>query len=478
MFRHDQHEQLVVLDAELEPEAAAADRVERRIRPGAIARPGQQHAVAALAAEKEAGLEDPRADHHGLGPAQQVLRIMRHRLRHHVLHRQRGAIDQASAARPAYWPNIPPAPASPARKLPRTGSCVCLSLHRGCIGRPAESATARYPPAGGRSTCAMRGAPLAWPHPAAARRTLCHQTFHHVTPRHRPAEGYPTDDHPSAHQPDQPPQPGHRGRFPGRLPAHRHRPRADRARKHLRSGPPHQNAPHRRAPRRTPLFPEGPGHRRVVRRLHLHGPGYRESVRRPARLRRIDLRQLRPRPAVQQDRPRLRPQPHAGPGAVHRLHPPDDHPPVRLPRQTRPRPENLGRSQQTRTHRRLRYRLPARDRRPALLPESQPRRLQDARRVHTRAAIRPRRRAHPGGPARSVHRRQEPVPRALLPADQPDRCAAKLPRPAARTRHPLPRSDRRLARHEPRHRPVARMDAGGAGKFGVTRDQVPPTLTF
>ena len=46
-------QQLAVLDAELEAQAAADDREERRIRPCAVAGAGQQDAAAARAGEEE-----------------------------------------------------------------------------------------------------------------------------------------------------------------------------------------------------------------------------------------------------------------------------------------------------------------------------------------------------------------------------------------------------------------------------------------
>ena len=60
----------------------------------------------------------------------------------------------------------------------------------------------------------------------------------------------------------------------------------------------------------------------------------------------VHLRQLGARSAVQQGRSRLRAEPDAAARAVDRLHPPDDHPSVRLRRAQGPRSEDLGRHQQ------------------------------------------------------------------------------------------------------------------------------------
>ncbi len=68
---------------------------------------------------------------------------------------------------------------------------------------------------------------------------------------------------------------------------------------------------------------------------------------------------------------------------------------------------------------------------------------------------------------------------SVLPADQSDGGAAELPRRAAGAGYALPRGDRRLAGHEPRHRPDARMDAGGVGASSASAAiRCPPELTF
>ena len=78
-----------------------------------------------------------------------------------------------------------------------------------------------------------------------------------------------------------------------------------------------------------------------------------------------------------------------------------------------------------------RHRLAARDGGQALLLQGAAHRLQDARRMHAGAAVRPRRCAHPGGDPRPVHGRQEPLARQLSSADRSAGRAAELSRRAA-----------------------------------------------
>ena len=127
---------------------------------------------------------------------------------------------------------------------------------------------------------------------------------------------------------------GRRGAIASRR-ADRQRARAGRTGEHVRPGAAHQDAAHRRAARRAALFQEGPHHRRMERRRDLHGEGHRQGVRRAAGLCRVHLRQLGAGPAVEQGRPGLRAEPDAAAGAGDRLHPPDDHPSVRLPGEAR-----------------------------------------------------------------------------------------------------------------------------------------------
>jgi hypothetical protein len=100
--------------------------------------------------------------------------------------------------------------------------------------------------------------------------------------------------------------------------------RADRhavERGNLRAHPPHRCVAHRRGAGRAAVLPQGPGDRRVAWRGRRHGAQHRRRAECEAGLRGIDLRQLRPRPAIEQDRPCVRAEPDTAARAGHRFHP-------------------------------------------------------------------------------------------------------------------------------------------------------------
>ncbi len=90
----DHHHHLAVLQPGLEAERAGPERVERRRGPRAAAVPRHQHAVAALAADQEAGAQHLRADHHRACLAQHALRVVAVHVVQHVLRGQGGPVHQ------------------------------------------------------------------------------------------------------------------------------------------------------------------------------------------------------------------------------------------------------------------------------------------------------------------------------------------------------------------------------------------------
>ena len=129
--------------------------------------------------------------------------------------------------------------------------------------------------------------------------------------------------------------------------------------------------------------------------------------------------------------------------------------------------------------RRLRHRLAARDRGEALLSQGAAHRLQDARRLHAGVAVGPRRCAHPGGDPRAVRDRQEPVAGQLSSADRLRwwRCRAVSASSASRTRA-SPMSSMRGSTSTAAPAQIREWLLDGLAKFGVSREQIPATLTF
>ena len=164
---------------------------------------------------------------------------------------------------------------------------------------------------------------------------------HRIEDRPRLTLGDTNHDHQT-----RPPGDGRCGRAIADRGIHQFRPGAIRQRVHLRSHPPHQDAAHRGTAGRAAVFPEGPRQRRMERRLHRHGEGHRQGVRRAVDVCRVDLRQLGARSAVQQGRSRVRAEPHAAARTVDRLHPSDDRASVRLCRAQGRGSQYLGRPQQ------------------------------------------------------------------------------------------------------------------------------------